>query len=1804
MIPVRQAKRFRTPFTLKLWVALSVAVALAAAAAIFFATFRPAPESAAREDPAQTAARLTAAAAARIQAESRNPRPAPAIVAAPRPLTLSRGTEPGGEAPTPPDGYEFSVHHGEMARAPLDGAYPQRPDEDQAAPSWMDYPDSVNALVRQAARAGRDWSFGWVRLASGTGPDELRAGLRRLGGEVLGHSGRLVRARLPGDAARLEALLALKAVDALGAVPARLKQPAPLAPPGQEQIPVFVTLMADDPDGRWRRALEGLGAVVGWFDADIRAYTATIPHGALDALLEADFVLAVEPVGIVEAAHDTAVPAMGADALRAWRSPGIFRGGGASVTIGVMDSGLNVNHPDISSNRNSICGANFVAVERRLEDLDLWVDRNGHGTHTTGTFAGNGFADPLFAGMAPSVRDIRFAKALDRTGGGGSDSVIRAMDFLAMPTACAYAGRAGVPVRPLIVNASLGLSGRAFAGRGPDQRKIDAVVWRHRQLYVVAHGNESDFGFSNVSGAKNSLAVGAVYDSGPLAPFSSLGPTADGRLAPQVVATGVDITSPMGRGSRSGYDTASGTSSASPAVAGVAVLLMDAAPAFRNQPALARARLMASAVKPDPWFDAAGRFPADNTAGPGDLQSQYGLGRASARTSVLSRSRADGWTNGSASSEPRGGEYAFRDISVPAGTSRLDVVLTWDEPPADTISNSVLNDLDLWLDRGRDCGPADCGEYSSESRKDNVEWVVVRNPPPGTYRAKILPRQLYAGAPRAALAWTVIRGASTPTLRIGADSEELPRGRNRLTLTLSSDAYVAAGVRLRADCRSDAGKCEDVRLESAKPGREDGVAVSGSDWPLGTHLTLGEIGAGEAQEVELFVNYQGSGAVRLYFTATSWNANAAVRTVKAGDADTGVPVIPAPANDHFAGALAIGGAKGSVDLDLAGATTEPGEPPITPQGPLDTGNSLNGGPRGAPPPAPGRPAGSAWYAWTAPADGEFRFAVGRRSPVAEAIYLAVYRGEDIAGLERIETKNGSFYAEKGASYRVRVSNPARRAADSGPSGHGRSEPLTLGWSPTQRPANDDFDFATAIDGAEGSAAGDNQGATVESGEWLGPLAASVWHNWTAPEDGAVRFSTSSGKVMAFTGETVSALRLVSHFPGNRAEFPVRAGAEYRIAVAAESAYVSGAEYELSWEYSKQEGDGNDDFDGAEELDGAVSSSHQVGVDRDSTVQPGEPAETGVRTRWWSWTAPESGAYTWRLDDPTHAELLISAFTGRSLGSLELAGSTGPGATSFEFSFDAVENRRYRITVGLPAADYSTFRTEELFAPLTWGRTPPNDGSANAARLSGAAGSTRGSNAFATVEPGERIHGLGHSSLWWTWEAPAAGWRRFYLQDPGLPFALAVFEVAADGSLKLIGVSLHAAGAGGGGPSSALPGQGGPAAPATEVVFRAEAGKQYRIRLGAMSAGPGGDFTLLWEETDAPVWLEYLGQLSGGDTDPAGAYIEPDLLAGLSGLAFGGGKLYAAASGGLRVFERDSDTGALTLSQTLAKDWPGSPPSLLHDSRRNRLHAHECFRWDTFSTAGARVSDQGEDAHGAGLCGNGRAFMDSGQSSVYLVEEDNGLAVLGFDSRGRLRHDESISVRGITDALISADDSHVYAVTDNSDSVAVFERDGDDGELSEIGSRPPTGGFPDAIHRGLAASPDGAYLFIVKDSAFGNEVVVFGIGEDPAKPERLHALPLDTHLGFRAESGCRFGAPRRRAAGLSVFCDGMIFGLQWDAGSRRLAVADVVEGADRFDNAVPHFEIPRGLALSPDGKHAYLATANAGILYFERVGNLD
>ena len=163
-------------------------------------------------------------------------------------------------------------------------------------PEWMAFGEG--ALADQAAAAERDWTFGWVRLAEGADLDALRESLAAHGSEVLGQSGDLVRARLPGDLAPLRAIAAANSVAGIGAVPAEQKVTDTLAERAlaniNDRVPVWITLMEDDPDGRWRSALKDLGADVGRFDAAIRTYAATISLDALVPISQADYVLAVE----------------------------------------------------------------------------------------------------------------------------------------------------------------------------------------------------------------------------------------------------------------------------------------------------------------------------------------------------------------------------------------------------------------------------------------------------------------------------------------------------------------------------------------------------------------------------------------------------------------------------------------------------------------------------------------------------------------------------------------------------------------------------------------------------------------------------------------------------------------------------------------------------------------------------------------------------------------------------------------------------------------------------------------------------------------------------------------------------------------------------------------------------------------------------------------------------------------------------------------------------------------------------------------------------------------------------------------------------------------------------------------------------------------------------------------------------------------------------------------------------------------------------------------------------------------------
>ena len=1693
-----------------------------------------------------------------------------------------------------PDGFTFASFKSEMPKrrivVPNQSVGPH--------PDWIDTTQSIAALSGQARLADRDWTFGWLLLVPEAGRAGISRSLSALGVDMLGSAGRLIRARLPGDEVRLREIAATADVAGFGATPEALKIPTEFARAlldvPDEQRPVFITLMADDPDGRWRRTLERLGAVVGTYDASIRVYTAALDYVTLRRLASADFVLAVEPVGVVETAHDTAVPALGVDALRNYTgSSGVFEKiAGASVPVGVMDTGLNIRHADIATNRESICGANFQWLGSS-PDEDLWTDYDGHGTHVTGTIAGNGFMKPRLAGLAPSVRHIRFAKVLSSIGG-TDDVIVQGMDWLAQPTGC----QGSQEVLPLIVNVSLAAQDKLFVGRETSTRKLDAIVYDTRQLYVVAQANAGSEGFSNYAGAKNSLSVGAAFDAGEIADFSSHGPTADGRLAPQVVATGVDVCSAEGDGSPAGYICSSGTSMAAPVVAGVAALLMHAIPGYQSQPAATRARLMASAVRPDAWLEDADAFPLDNSFGPGRMQARYGLGRVSAHTAMLDHDIAEGWFGGTATTEVDDGEYAYVDIEVPPGASRLDIAMTWDEPPADVVVAPVLNDLDLWLDLGADCSDGPCGERASTSRIDNVEWIVVRDPEPGTYRAKIVANRVYTGPPHAAVAWTVIRGSATPSLAVEAENRALATSGdgqliwNEVSLELTTSAYVAAGTRLHFACRGAAADCAEVVIAELNIDRLDGTNADGSaavsgemeapdSVPLDAKIPIGEIAAGESRRARMQIAFGGEAPIRLYAIASAWNADSASTSVllrRPGDAGNQSEA-EVPTNDDFAAPTVVGGVAGSVAVDLVRATSQPGEP-------LYEGGCLNddcfsrsywGCPLYRDRILFERPRASAWYEWTASENGlaGFRLATEGEQGI-DGIVLSAYDGSRLAALrqlavnhweepvfvgkclvkaERRFTDEVAFFAERGRTYRIRIAADVPTPA------------LALHWF-QGRPSNDDFVAAQTIEGSEGIVAGTNAGATLEAGESFGPLAATVWYRWTAPRDDDFTFEVGSDqqRVAVFEGGDVRNARLVSAFPGTKATFRAALGRDYRIVVAARDAFAHPGRFELRWDRPSWWYPTDDHFTQAEEAE--LGERHFVSL-RDKTVEPDEPLLTGIRTQWWTWTAPATGTYTWKYGEEDEY-LAVAVFTGSSLTELKAIASNALRRTAGEFTFPVVEGESYAISVGWPMGVARAYLSEFGSGGFwQFGATPVNDVADGAIALGSTRGSTLASAAYATTGPGELTDSLGRWSLWWIYEPPTSGWYRFYAVG-GLVFdaGLAVYD--AD--------SLHV-------PIS----RSGWLDDESEVVFFAEAGRRYAIRVGIRGYGLYTDYELKWEPTRAPAWLRYAGaQSSQSDEDGDSIRISnPAQLA----LDAAGGTLFAATDFGLAVFRRDVRTGALTARQTVAADVQDS--ALLWDGTRSRLLADRCGTWLAFAMPSG--SDSNEFAvseptivDDTGSCG-AELFAMAG-SSIYRVVADEGIEHFAVGDAGNLAYVDSLAVRRMLHAVPANDGDFVYASTGWS--LDTIERDAETGSLTELDSQ-SGGGGP------LAVTTDGRNLFVI-DAEFGRaDVHAMNDGIPGRRFDLLSIRFALERLDWRQDRAWRFAVARHGQPGIDLVADDGAVGVTLRDDELRIA-EELGDGLDRFGNYVPLFGAPNGIAASPDGAHLYVSTADHGILRFERI----
>lgn len=502
---------------------------------------------------------------------------------------------------------------------------------------------------------------------------------------------------------------------------------------------------------------------------------------------------------------------------------------GAGVVVGVVEAGnpgttgglVRPTHLDLAG-RVTVRQPGRDCLDQGLATGCLYAAPSGaaetrHALHVAGTIAGSGATLPLAEGMAPRARIMSWSSETDiqemaeATAAGALDRIVASnhsygefigwpdgpttiTDFIANLTEFGAYTNESVQWDELIAGDGRGRPGAELvvlksAGNhrndGPPAAPPPAGVMYPPQDCPTGYDcigpagsakNVITVGAVNATGAKTALAGGAtpaaIAAAAPIAAFSSFGPTDDGRLKPDVVASGVGVRS-LGDAAGAQTDTGSfvtgGTSMAAPVVTGI-VALMTEALARRNYAPPGAAAYKAMLIQTARDVTAA---PAQ--VGP-DFATGYGVVDAEAVIGLINAERAPGfrenriWQTG-----PGGARDYFVDVST--AQPELKVTLVWSDPPGVVgEAGALVNDLDLRLiepGTGREWRPWRLDPASparpavrdgGDNARDNVEQVSAPNPRVGLWivRVSAKPPSLDLGAQDFALAGPILAGPPRP----------------------------------------------------------------------------------------------------------------------------------------------------------------------------------------------------------------------------------------------------------------------------------------------------------------------------------------------------------------------------------------------------------------------------------------------------------------------------------------------------------------------------------------------------------------------------------------------------------------------------------------------------------------------------------------------------------------------------------------------------------------------------------------------------------------------------------------------------------------------------------------------------------------------------------------------------------------------------------------------------------------------------------------------------------------------------------
>jgi subtilisin family serine protease len=289
-----------------------------------------------------------------------------------------------------------------------------------------------------------------------------------------------------------------------------------------------------------------------------------LPAGKTAAVRALPGVAAVYPDVEVEATLDQSVPSTHAPEV--WSTYG-YRGAG--TVIAIIDTGIDYEHPDLGGCLGAGCkvlgGFDFVN-----DDADPRDDQ-GHGTHVASIAAGNG----ALLGVAPEASLLGY-KVLDGKGRGRTSAVMAAIERAVDPD-----GDGDLSDQVDVINLSLGGQGDP---EDPLSQMVDAAVASGVVVVVAAGNTGRTYGIQSPGVAKRALTV-AASKGRFISLFTSKGPGPNAAFKPEIIAPGTEICAARALGTNlgtacldSGHTRLSGTSMATPHVAGAAALLRGLRP--------------------------------------------------------------------------------------------------------------------------------------------------------------------------------------------------------------------------------------------------------------------------------------------------------------------------------------------------------------------------------------------------------------------------------------------------------------------------------------------------------------------------------------------------------------------------------------------------------------------------------------------------------------------------------------------------------------------------------------------------------------------------------------------------------------------------------------------------------------------------------------------------------------------------------------------------------------------------------------------------------------------------------------------------------------------------------------------------------------------------------------------------------------------------------------------------------------------------------------------------------------------------